>query len=274
MSTADDNLSLSPDNLIAGRPRLPVLPLAWAYLAALTIAEVLTALVEPRAGLMLHSVLMIGLLVHAALTWERPIHRLLLTLTLAPLIRILSLSLPLAGFPILYWYLIVSVPLFVATFIMARVLGLNAADVGLTWHKGLAQAGIALTGLLFGAVEYAILRPAALTPALTWRAAWLPALILLVSTGFEEELIFRGVMQRVAIDVLGRRWGILYVAALFAILHVGYKSLLDVLFVFVVALFFGWAAERTRSIVGVTLAHGITNIVLFVVMPFLPWFNG
>ena len=39
---------------------------------------------------------------------------------------------------------------------------------------------------------------------------------------------------------------------------------------FVVALVFGWARERTGSIVGVSLAHGLTNIVLFLVMPFLP----
>ncbi|MBN1936522.1 MAG: CPBP family intramembrane metalloprotease, partial [Anaerolineae bacterium] len=237
-------------------------------------AEVLTALVEPRAGLALHSVLLAALLIHTALARERPAHRLLLSLAFAPLIRLLSLSLPLARFPILYWYLIVSVPLFAATFVMARVLDLGAQDVGLAWRKVPAQLGIASTGLFLGAIEYAILRPTPLASSLAWRTVWLPALILLVSTGFEEELIFRGVMQRVAMDVLGRRWGILYVAALFAILHVGYQSAVDVLFVFGVALFFGWAAERTRSIVGVSLAHGITNIVLFLVMPFLSWPGG
>ncbi|MBN1933720.1 MAG: CPBP family intramembrane metalloprotease [Anaerolineae bacterium] len=275
MTTTEGNLlSLTPDSPAISPARSSDLYLALAYLAALSVAEVLTALVEPRAGLVLHSILLATLLIHTALARERPAHKLLLSLAFAPLIRLLSLSLPLAGFPILYWYLIVSAPLFVATLVMARVLGLNAQDMGLTRRKGLAQLGIASTGLLLGAVEYAILVPAPLAPGLTWAAVWLPALILLVSTGFEEELIFRGVMQRVTIDVLGRRWGILYVAALFAILHVGYKSLVDVFFVFAVALFFGWAAERTRSIVGVTFAHGITNIVLFLVMPFLPWFGG
>jgi len=42
-----------------------------------------------------------------------------------------------------------------------------------------------------------------------------------------------------------------------------------VLFVFAVAMFFAWAVKRTGSLLGVTLAHGITNIMLFVVIPFL-----
>lgn len=243
--------------------------LALGYLLALTAAEVLTALVEPRVGLVFHAGLLIGLFLHAALVWGHPSHRLFLALVLAPLIRLLSLSLPLARFPLLYWYFIISVPLFVATLIVIRVLGLGAAEVGLTLRKPLAQIAVSLTGLAFGAVEYQILHPNPLATRFAWEAIWLPALILLFSTGFVEELIFRGVMQRVAMEALGR-WGIFYVAVLFAVLHVGYKSLADILFVFGVALVLGWATEHTRSIVGVTLAHGITNVILFLVMPFLP----
>jgi membrane protease YdiL (CAAX protease family) len=36
-----------------------------------------------------------------------------------------------------------------------------------------------------------------------------------------------------------------------------------------VGLFFGWVVQRTRSLLGVTLSHGLTNIVLFLVMPYL-----
>jgi hypothetical protein len=99
-----------------------------------------------------------------------------------------------------------------------------------------------------------------------------PILILMFSTGFIEELIFRGMMQRAATEALGR-FGLPYVAALFAVLHVGYLSVLDVVFVLIVGLFFGWVAARTHSIVGVTLSHGLTNIVLFLVMPLSPVFN-
>jgi NADH-quinone oxidoreductase subunit N len=59
------------------------------------------------------------------------------------------------------------------------------------------------------------------------------------------------------------------VALIFAALHIGYRSVVDVLFVLGVALFLGWVVYRTGSLLGATIAHGLTNIVLFLVMPFL-----
>jgi membrane protease YdiL (CAAX protease family) len=59
------------------------------------------------------------------------------------------------------------------------------------------------------------------------------------------------------------------VALFFGVLHVGYQSLVDVIFVTGVGLLFGWIVLRTRSIIGVTLAHGLTNIMLFLIMPFV-----
>jgi hypothetical protein len=90
----------------------------------------------------------------------------------------------------------------------------------------------------------------------------------LVFTGLLEEFIFRGLIQRSALENLGRR-GLLYGAALFAVLHLGYRSALDVIFVFGVALFFGWVVVRTGSILGVTLSHGLTNVALYLFIPFL-----
>jgi len=195
----------------------------------------------------------------------------LLSLAFAPLIRMLSLSLPLAGIPQVYWYLITSIPLFVAVHTTMRTLWLGWRDVGVNLRAWALQPLVAVVGLLLGYVEYRILRPAPLAAAFTVQDLWLPALILLVSTGFMEELIFRGLMQYAAREALGG-WHIAYVSAVFAVLHVGYKSLWDVIFVFAVAVLFGVVTERTESILGVSLAHGLTNIVLFLVAPF--WVQG
>jgi membrane protease YdiL (CAAX protease family) len=93
-------------------------------------------------------------------------------------------------------------------------------------------------------------------------------LILLICTGFAEELIFRGMMQRTATETLGQAYGILYVSAIFAILHAGHQSVIEVFFVFGVALFFGLTRSVTGSILGVSIAHGLTNIFLFLALPF------
>jgi membrane protease YdiL (CAAX protease family) len=241
---------------------------ALACLVAISVAELLTTFADPRLGISIHCLLLATLLFQSALSKRQERRALLVSLAFAPLIRILSLSLPLAGFPVLYWYLLTSVPLFAALWVAAPALGYSWPDLGLHLRGLPLQILIGLTGLFFGAVEYHILRPAPLAPALAWNQIWWPALVLLVSTGLLEEMIFRGLQQRAAAETLGR-FGMAYVALLFAVLHIGYRSLADLLLVLGVGLFLGWVVQRTRSLVGVTLAHGLTNIMLFLVMPFL-----
>lgn len=238
------------------------------YLALLSLAEVLTTYAPPILGLVTHAILLLALLLHVGLSNDAAMRALLLTLCVAPLIRMLSMGLPLARMPQIAWYAVVSAPLFLACWLLIRTLGYTRADLNLRFGRPGPQLAIMLIGLVLGITEYAILRPAPLVAALTWQQLVLPALILLICTGFSEELIFRGIMQRAAYTAMGR-WAIVYVAAVFAVLHMGYRSFPDVLFVFVVGVIFGWIVARTGSLLGVTLAHGMTNIVLFLVMPFI-----
>jgi hypothetical protein len=76
--------------------------IAILYLVALTVAEALTNLIEPRVGMVTHGVVLVALLLHASLGAQGAQRRFLLALTLAPLIRLLSLSLPLPTFPFIY----------------------------------------------------------------------------------------------------------------------------------------------------------------------------
>ena len=243
-------------------------------MVALSGAEVLTVAIEPRVGLWTNSALLIALIVQTALGWRRPFYRLYLSLVMVPTIRLVSLTMPLAGFPQIYWYLATSVPLIASAWLIARVVGLTPARIGLASRPMLTAKGIGVqvlvgcSGLAFGVVEYWLLRPPLLAASPAWQDLALPALILLVCTGFAEELMFRGVMQRAAVESLGR-WGLPYVSLIFAVLHIGHQSWPDIPFVFVVAMFFAWVVSRTRSIWGVTVAHGVTNILLFLVMPAL-----
>jgi membrane protease YdiL (CAAX protease family) len=243
-------------------------PLALGYLALLTAAETLTALVEPRVGLMLHSLLLTGALLFSARSWNRPAHRFWVGVSLAPLIRLLSLALPLRAIPLMYWYLLISVPLFIAVFVARRMAHLSWDQVGLHGRGLPVQLLLVFLGPPLGMVEYRILHPKPLISAWNSGEFLLAALILLICTGLIEEMVFRGVMQRAALEVMGG-WGLVYVSAVFAVLHIGHRSLTDVLFVFGVALLFAAFAWRTRSIVGVSLVHGLINIWLFLVAPFL-----
>jgi LysM repeat protein len=63
--------------------------------------------------------------------------------------------------------------------------------------------------------------------------------------------------------------GLLYVAVLFTALHLGYRSLLEAAFVFGVALLFGLFTLRRGSLLGVSLSHGLINISMYLLFPFL-----
>ena len=147
-------------------------------------------------------------------------------------------------------------------YLLDFIMDLRAEDAGFSFGLFSVQLVVALSGFMFGVAEYFILKPKPMIIELTWQKAYVPALIFLVCTGFVEELIFRGVLQRTAVEVLGW-WGIVYVSLLFATLHVGFLSWVDVVFVFAVALFFGWVVKKTGSLFGVTLSHSIASMVLY-----------
>jgi len=236
------------------------------YILLIVFAEVLTSFVSPSYGLLLHSLIMLSLLVVSSVTHGK-VSGFYLSLSLAPLIRIISLSVPLASFPRYVWYIIVNVPVLVATVAMMRVQGIGFKDAGVKFGKPREVAWIALTGIPFGFIDYLILRPESLATGLSFSGVLLLALGLGLSTGFVEELVFRGLMQPRAVELFGERRGLVGVAAVFASLHIGWLSPVDLVFVFSVGLFYGFMTLRTGNIIGVTLSHGLTNVVLFLVAP-------
>ncbi len=237
------------------------------YLAWITLAEVFTTLINPPVGIALHGIALIALILHGALNGKHLSGNFLLTLSIIPLIRLLNLAMPLQPFQQIYWYMIVGIPLFAASFTIARIGKINRKMIGLTGKKLLLQVLIGLSGIGLGYLEYKILHPRALVAYFSLATIWLPAIILLIFTGLLEEIIFRGLLQYNAERVLGKV-GIIYSSLVFTVLHLGYRSIIDLAFVFGVAMFFALIVRRSGSIWGVTLAHGLINITIFLVFPF------
>ena len=250
----------------------------WLYALAVGGTELLVGLVNVQAGLILHFILLFVLLAHAVVILTRGTknttgnnilgYHFYLALTLVPFIRILSLSMPLAPFSLLYWYLIVGTPLFAAAFLVIQLTGYRAQDVYLKVKNLPLQLVIGFIGLPLGWVEFYILQPAPLINNFNLAQILLPALILLVFTGLAEELIFRGILLKSAGEYLKKRTALFYVSFLFAVMHITHLVTLDVFFVFGVALVFSLLVWKTNSLLGVTLAHGLTNVTLYLVWPF------
>ena len=257
-----------------------------AYLGTVVAAETLGATAteanpDPLLwGMMVHVGLLFALLAHGAslATTDERLSRLLTVFALVPLIRILSLGLSFAEFTVIPGLLVISVPLLAGAFMIMRVLSITPREAYLQLGSRAHlpwQAGVALSGLGLGAVEYFILRP-----PLPWVSSFLielilpAALVIGLASGLAEELIFRGLLQPKTEGVLGRGAGLLFVALLFAAMHIGFYdpmnglTALDIPFVFGVGLYFGLVVQRTRSLVGVILAHGLANVTLYLLLPF------
>jgi uncharacterized protein len=248
-------------------PHLSVLitcGLGWVGVAA---AELLTASGSPEAGVLLDLCLVLALLVLGSFSpsRERP---LALAVTVAPLVRIVDLTLPLSELPLAYRYVLTSLPLVAAGVALTRVLGLSRQELGLRVGSLPLQLAIGLVGVPVAAVGYLIYWPAPSLPEPSWRLMALPALIVLTASGLPHEILFRGVLQTAAQARLGRG-GLLYASALIAVLQIGWHSAPAVVFGFVISLVFAWLVASTRSLLGVVLAHGLANVGLLLIAPIL-----
>lgn len=255
------------------------------HLVAITLAEVTTIFVDTRWGIVGYGAILALLVTQAAVaafhagpesergarSHQRLRANFYSAVALIPLIRIVSLAMPLEKFPRLTWYGLIAVPLLAATWSVAKSSGYSRQELGLRLDRRPLQFVITLlvsiSGIGLGYLEYRILRPEPLIDQLSPIPVLAASLILLIGTGLTEELIFRGALQIASAEFLGPLPGILYASLLFTLLHAGQRSWLDLPFVFGVAIAFSLIVRWTRSIIGVTLAHGLTNIGLFVIFP-------
>jgi len=249
-----------------------------AYLLLVTCAEVLT-IYNPKAGIALHAVILFTLLLHSGMESDKgkSLSTFLMALVLAPLIRILSLSMPfiqfskISGSPLISGFMLISIPIFVAIFTCMWVQGLRAKEVGLYLSKlkhTPIEAGVILLAIPVGITEYLILEPAILQGSGSGAVNFITAsLILIVCTGFLEELAFRGLILHNAIKLMSKWWGILFVSTLFGVLHVGNLALWDCVLAFSLGFIYSIVREKTGSIYMISISHGIINIILFLITP-------
>jgi membrane protease YdiL (CAAX protease family) len=238
-----------------------------AYLGALVVAELLVNLWWLRSAILLDTAILAALLVHGSVgpLAER---RFLVALALAPLIRIVSLSLPLGALTATGGWALTGGTLFVGALTTIRVLELTRGELALRLGSLRTQLIVGLLGFPIGTLSYMALRPLPMLPSLDWQLVLLPSVVLLLCGGFLEELILRGVLQTTAYDVFGWR-GVAYVALVSTVLSMGFLSVQYSALVLVVSWLFGWIVVRTGSLLGVTLAHGIACVMLFLVAPLL-----
>jgi len=270
------------------------------YLILIALAEITVAYVSPQAGIFFHIIILCLLFVHSGfinkekmsinkLQWfmikekKKPsslvqklidkrvkLTSILLALTLVPLIRILSLVMPLSHFPRIQWFIIIGVAVYLALFVLLFQQKINIKECGLrlpTKKHVPIEVGIMLLGIPLGVGEYYILRPAPFIDSFSIGNLIVAVLILFIATGLMEEVIFRGLLQKKSIDILGVWPGILFITLIFAVLHIGNLSFLDVLLVVCIGGLYAVVVKTTKTVLGVSISHTVVNIFLFIICP-------
>ena len=240
-----------------------------SYLTLLTIAEVIISyywelgLNSPNLGVLVHVFIVLTLLAYSFFS-DRKHSLFMATLIFPPTIRILNTSL--TDFQFIYSILIINSLVIVTAYLFIKNNNLKLKDAGFYAGNVKWQLCISATGLLLGYMEYLILGEQ-MMGELYFSGLIMYSLVFLFFTGFSEEFVFRGIILRNSENVISEKYALVFVSLIFTTMHIIWKNPLDIIFVFLVAMFYGYIFQRTRSLLGISLSHGIANIMLFLILP-------
>ena len=124
-------------------------------------------------------------------------------------------------------------------------------------------------GLPLGVIEYVVLHPAPAFPSFEVSYMLQQLVYMTLFVGLGEELLFHGLIQNDLVRLLGDNYGILMAGLLFGIMHLTWRSVPELGLTFLAGLAFGYAYHRTKSLVMPIVMHGVGNVFLVAVMPYL-----
>jgi membrane protease YdiL (CAAX protease family) len=250
-----------------------------AYVLAMAGAQAIFVFVNPVYGTLCDAALLFGLLHQASVERARADDDaragargdlLFAALALVPLLQILSVSVPIPDVRSIYWYAMIGVPAAAALVLTARLGGRDGLRRAFPFRWSPVQLLVAATGVPLGVAAFVIARhDGLLTTRPTPHDLLVGIPLLFVFVGVYEELLFRGLLQGALVDVLGRRSGLLWGGAVFGISYLGSGSVAYLAFFAATGLFFGWIVLRTRSLLGVVIAHGLLAVFATLVLPYL-----
>jgi len=124
-------------------------------------------------------------------------------------------------------------------------------------------------GIPIGMSEYHILRPAPVFPTFEVKYLLRDLVYMVFFVGLGEELLFRALVQKDLTKALGWKWGLVLASLMFAVMHLTWRSIPELIFVFFAGLILGYVYYRTKSLVAPIVIHGIGNVTLVAIMPYL-----
>ena len=231
----------------------------------LVVAEVALLLGGLVPGTVGHAIALLGLMGLGRARWDRPEGRLALALAVIPVMRLASIALPAVIVPEYLWYVLIGIPTFLVIGFAARALALRPADLGLRRTPWRDAATLAAAGAALGLAGFVIGEPDPLPAGISLAEIVVTSVVLVVFGAFLEELLLRGLVQRVAAELVGGR-AVIVSAALTGLLYLASLNPRYVVFMVAIAVLFGLVARRTGSIAGPVAGHAVllwTQLVLW-----------
>jgi membrane protease YdiL (CAAX protease family) len=231
------------------------------------LAELLIFLGKPNAAMPIHALNLI-LLILSSIYINNRIYP---ALMLLPLFRLLNVAMPVFFDLTLYSYSMVYAPMFIPIYFLVKDGFVDRAEAGLTFKGFWFYLPLAISvGFALGWGEYNIIHPQLMTPGASIKDILILIITMIFFVGIVEEFIFRSSLQTVLEVRLGSIAGLLLASVIFGFMHSGYQLPLELLYVSFAGVVFGLLFWLTKSLPIISLAHGVTNISLFLVVPMKP----
>lgn len=242
----------------------------FRYAAIIGVAEFLVGFVYAPGGLVLHAYALVACV---TLYLTRPAdrsRRILPALALVPMGRLLSLTMPLDDVPRWAWYALVGAPLLLGAVLLVWRLRLTWSELQLGWPRRVRNdAGMLATGLLLGLLGFLVgAGPVLVSSADGPASALLFAGTLTLFVAVPEELIFRGLLQRLAIDGFGPM-GAAVIAIVYVTAYLTWYSVGVMLVMGLAGAIFMWAIQRGGSLWGAIAGHAALVLGASIVWPAL-----
>jgi membrane protease YdiL (CAAX protease family) len=238
----------------------------FLILGAFFVAEITLIKYNIEIGLVLYSVFLAFLVLSLIFRKFRlEVKEALFITGIIPLMRLLGALLPLEKLSFLSRIVGVYSILIIVTFIIFK--NLNLKKISSKDYIGFLPLAIIL-GLVFGWIEFQILRPAPVFGSLNILTVLL-GLGIMGLTGLAEEFIFRGLMQNHFLRIFNIATTILLTNLIFVFMHLIWLNYLELIFVFAVGSLCGIIYYHTKNLVLVSFLHGMINFSLFVLSPIL-----
>ena len=231
------------------------------------LAEFLIFIGKPNAAMPIHALNLI-LLILSSIYIDNRIYP---ALMLLPLFRLLNVAMPVFFDLTLYSYSMVYAPMFIPIYFLVKDGFVGRAEAGLTFKGFWFYLPLAISvGFALGWGEYNVIHPQLLASGSSIKDVLILIITMIFFVGIVEEFIFRSSLQTVLEERLGSITGLLLASVIFGFMHSGYRLPQELLYVSFAGVIFGLLFWLTKSLPIISLAHGVTNISLFLVVPLEP----